>query len=109
MAVSRAPTATPEAAVRKCWATNSIRRLTRDRTSRQTNPFDLIKYCTSPVETTTNGQPIAIIWRARRYRVRVFRAWDTRVYRIAATLAGQAAIAEIALVEDGWRLRRWWT
>lgn len=60
-------------------------------------------------ETTSAGQPAVITWKGSRYPVRVLAAWGTEVYRVAATLDGNPAVAEIARRGELWRLRYWWT
>lgn len=60
-------------------------------------------------ETTAFGHPTAIVWRGDRYAVRVLMAWDTTVYRVAVTVRGNPAIAELARRGERWRLRDWWT
>jgi hypothetical protein len=60
-------------------------------------------------ETTVTGRPAAITWRGTRYPVRVLVAWDAQVYRVAATVNGGPAIAELARRDEGWWLRYWWT
>lgn len=60
-------------------------------------------------ETTSAGRPAVIVWRGSRYPLRVLSSWEGRLYRIATTLNGDPAIAEIAKDDRGWWLRQWWT
>lgn len=58
---------------------------------------------------TAAGQPFAITWRGMEYQISVLMSWDDRLFRVATTVNGAPATADISCDSDRWRVRHWWT